>query len=110
MRCFLLDNPGFQRERYHVIVAQLPHLAAAMPLPTRLLHLFSQLHLGKADAHSHHRVRGKTWRGRFPFAFRDNQLHGLETLLPLRIVAIVHTHESVTILREQLLRTSLTLF
>jgi hypothetical protein len=43
------DNPGFQLEHYHVLVANLTHLAAAIPLPTRLLHLFPQLHLGKAD-------------------------------------------------------------
>jgi len=53
IRCFRLDNPGCQLERYHVLVAQLPHLAAAMPLPTRLLYLFSQLYLGKADVPSH---------------------------------------------------------
>jgi hypothetical protein len=41
------DNPGFQLEHYHVLVAKLTHLAAAIPLPTRLLHLFPQLHLGK---------------------------------------------------------------
>jgi len=51
IRCFLLDHPGFQLERYHVLVAKLPHLAAAIPLSTRLLHLFPQLHLGKADVH-----------------------------------------------------------
>jgi hypothetical protein len=36
-----------------VLVAQLPHRAAAIPLPTRLLHLFPQLYLGKADVPSH---------------------------------------------------------
>ena len=63
IRYFLLYNTGFQLERYHVIVPQLPYLAAAIPLPTRLLHLLSHLHLGKADAHPHNRVRGKTRRG-----------------------------------------------
>ena len=51
MRCFLLENPGCQLERCHVLVAKLTHLAAAIPLPTRLFHLFPQLHLGKADVH-----------------------------------------------------------
>src|SRR5262247_3049536 len=88
IRCFLLYNTAFQLERYHVIVPQLPHLAAAIPPPTRLLYLFSQLHLGKADAHPHNRLRGKTWRWWFPLSFRDNQLHGFEPLLPLRIVTI----------------------
>src|SRR5262245_19533963 len=99
MRC-LLYNPSFQLERGHAFVAPFPHLAATIPFPTRLLHLFTQLHLGKVDTHTHPRVRGKT-RRRFPCAFRDNQLHGLEALLPLRIGALAHTHESVTIRREQ---------
>ena len=51
IRCFLYDNPGFQLERCHMRVAKLTHLAAAIPLPTHLLHLFPQLHLSKADAH-----------------------------------------------------------
>ena len=58
IRCFLLYNTGFQLECYDVIVAQLPHLAAAIPLPTRLLHLFLQLHLGKADVHHYN---GGAW-------------------------------------------------
>src|SRR5262252_5697623 len=110
IRCFLLHNTSLQFEGYHVIVAQLPHLTAAIPLPTRLLHLFPQLHLGKADANSHNSVHGKTRRWRFPLAFCDNQLHGLEPLLPLRIVAVAHTDKTVTILREQLLRAFLARF
>jgi hypothetical protein len=51
IRYFLFYNTGFQLERYHVIVPQLPHLAATIPLLARLLHLVLQLHLGKADAH-----------------------------------------------------------
>ena len=51
IRCFVLDNPGFQLERYYGLVARLPHLAAVTPLPTRPLQLLPQLHLGKADAH-----------------------------------------------------------
>ena len=80
MRCLLYDT-GFQLEHYDLIVAHLPHLTAAIPLPTRLFHLFSDLHLGKAYAHSHNRIRGKTRRWRFPLALRDNELHGLEPLL-----------------------------
>ena len=49
--CFLLDNPSFQLERYHLLVAKLPHLAAAIPLPTRLLHLFPQFHVVFGDVH-----------------------------------------------------------
>ena len=108
MRC-LLYNPSFQLERDHAFVAPFPHLAATIPFPTRLLPLCTQLHLGKVDTHAHHRVRGKT-RRRFPRAFRDHHLHGLEALLPLRIEALAHTHESVTILREQLLRAFLPWF
>src|SRR5712691_11148512 len=108
--CFLLYDACFQFERDDLIVAHLPHLTVAIPLPTRLLHLFPQLLLGKADAHSHNRIRCKAWRWRLPLTFRNNQLHGLEPLLPLCIVAVAHTHETVTILREQLLRAFLTRF
>jgi hypothetical protein len=94
-RCFLFYKTGCQLEGDHVIVPQLPYLAAAMPLPTRLLHLFSHFYLGKADAHPYDRVRSKARQGRFPLAFCDNQLHGLEPLLPLRIVAIAHTDKMV---------------
>src|SRR6266852_7903399 len=107
MRCFLLYNTGVQLEHYRLIVAHLPHLAATIPLPTRLLYRFPHLHLGKADAHPHPRVRCKTRRWRLPLACRDNQFPGLEPLLPLHIVTIAHTHETATILREQLLRTFL---
>src|SRR5262245_49885435 len=110
IRCLLLYRTGFQLEHWHVLVAQLPHLAGAIPLPTCLLHLVPQLHLGKADAHSYKCVRSKTRPWRFPRAFRNNQLHGLEALLPLRIVAIAHTDKTVTILREQLLRAFLAWF
>lgn len=99
MRCFLLYHTAFQLERYHLIVAQLPHLATALPLPTRLLHLFAHLHLGKADTHPYTRGRRKTWRWRLPLAFCNNQLHRLEPLLPLRVVAIAHTDQTVTLLR-----------
>ncbi len=104
IRCFLLYNTGFQLESHHLLVPQLPHLAGAIPLPTRLLRLFSPLHLGKADAHPHNRVHGKTRRWRLPLTFRDYQLYGLEPLLPLRIVTIAHADKTVTILHEQLLR------
>ena len=90
IRCFLLDNTGFQLERHDLIVAQLPYLAAAIPLPTRLLDPFSHFPLGKTDAHPHNRVRRHTRCGRLPLALRDNDLHGFEPLLPLRIVAIAH--------------------
>jgi hypothetical protein len=108
MRC-LLYNPSFPLERDHAFVAPFPHLAATTPFPTRLRPLCTQWHLGTVDTHAHHRGRGKT-RRRFPRAFRDNYLHGLEALLPLRIEALAHTHESVTILREQWLRAFLPWF
>src|SRR6266446_2337364 len=100
MRCLLLDDPGFQLERDDLIVAQLPHLAAAVPLPTGLFYPFPHVCLGKADAHPHDRLCGKPRRWRLPIALRDNELHGLEPLLPLRIVAIAYTHEPVPVLRE----------
>jgi hypothetical protein len=40
---------------------------------------------------------------RFPIAFGDEDLHGFEPLLPLRIVAIAHADEAVTVLREKLI-------
>ena len=50
---------------------------------------------------------GRPWR--FPIAFGDEQLHGFEPFLPLRIVTIAHADEAVTILREKLLRALLAL-
>src|SRR3990172_4148524 len=41
---------------------------------------------------------------RFPIAFRAEQLHGLEPLLPLRIVTVAYADEAVTVLGEELLR------
>src|SRR5713226_4575772 len=110
MRCLLLDDPAFQLECDDLIVAHVPHLAAAVPLPTGLFHPFPHVCLGKADAHPHNRFRRKTRRWRVPIALRDNDLHGFEPLLPLRIVAIAHTHEPVSVLSEQLLRPFLARF
>ena len=42
----------------------------------------------------------RAWR--FPIAFGDQELHGFEPLLPLRIVAIAHADEAVTVLCEEL--------
>src|SRR5467141_1333033 len=100
MRCLLLDDAGFQRERDDLIVAHVPHLPAAVPLPTGLLHPLPHVCLGKADAHPHNRFRRKTRRWRGPIALCDNDLYGFEPLLPLRIVAIAYTHEPVPVLRE----------
>jgi len=41
------------------------------------------------------------WRR--PVALGDHELHGFEPFLPLRIVAIAHTDQTVTILREEVL-------
>jgi len=101
---------GFQLERDDLIVAHLPHLAAPIPLPTRLFHPFPHLHFGKAYAHPNQRVSSTTWRGRVPLALCDDELHGLEALLPLRIVAIAHTDETVALRREQLFRAFLARF
>src|SRR5262245_14459824 len=104
IRCFLLDDPDFQLERDDLIIAHVPHLAAAIPLPAHLFHPVPHFHLGKAEAHSHHRVSHKARRWWVPITLRDNEFHGLQPLLPLRIVAIARTHETVLVLREQLLR------
>src|SRR3989442_991842 len=98
IRCLLLDDPGFQLERDDLIVAHFPHLATPIPLSTSLLHLVPYLYFGKTHTHSHNRLSRKTRQWRFPPAFRDNDLHSLEPLLPLRILAIPHTNETVTIL------------
>src|SRR5262245_42290063 len=104
IRCFLIYDACFPFERDNLIVAYLPHFMVTIPFPTRLLHLFPQLLLDKANAHPYNDICCKgRWR-RFPLTFCDNQLHGLEALLPLRIITIAHTHETVTILREQQLR------
>ena len=110
IRCLLLDDPGFQRERDDPIVAHVPHLAAAIPLPTRLFHPVPHFHLGKAHAYPHNRFRRKTRRWRVPIVLRDNALHGFEPLLPLGIVAIAYSNKTVTVLREQLLRPFLARF
>jgi hypothetical protein len=110
MEYFLLYDASFQLECYDLSVPQLPHLAATIPLPACLLYLVPLLHLGKANAYSHNRVHSKARRWRFPLAFRDDQLHSLAPLFLLRIVAIAHTHETITILREQLLRAFLPRF
>src|SRR5712691_6243544 len=100
IRCFLLDDPGFQRERHDLVVAQLPYLAAPIPLPSRLLDPFAHVHLGKPDAHPHDRLCGKPRCWRLPIALRNDEFHGFEPLLPLCIVAIAHTHEPIPVLRE----------
>jgi hypothetical protein len=110
MECFLLYDASFQLERCDLSVPQLSHLAATIPLPARLFYLVPLLHLGKANAYSHNRVHSKARRWRFPLAFRDDQLHSLAPLFLLRIVAIAHTHETITILREQLLHAFLLRF
>ena len=51
IRCFVFYNPGFQLERYYLIVPQLLHLAATILLSPHLLHLVSELPLGKAKEH-----------------------------------------------------------
>jgi hypothetical protein len=47
-------------------------------------------------------AEARSWR--FPIAFGDEDLDGFEPLLPLRIVAVVHADEAVTVLRDKLLR------
>ena len=102
--CLPLDDTGFQLERHDLIIAQLSYLVAPIPPPPCLFHLLPQLHLGKAYADPHNRGIGKTRPWRVPITLCDNQLHGLKPFLPLRVVAIAHTDEAVTVLREELLR------
>ena len=99
----LLHDPGLQCERDDVSVPQLPRLAAGILGPSRLFHALPQLHFGKAHTHGHQRVIGEARRGRVPIALCDDELDGLEPRLALRIVAIPHTDQMVTVLLEQLL-------
>src|SRR5882724_1051082 len=102
--CQLLRDPGFQPERDDVSVPQLPHPAVGIPPSTCLFDALPQVYFGKVNAHGHLCVIDETRRWRVPVALRDDQLHGLEPLLALRIVAIPHADEAVSVLREQLLR------
>ena len=74
-----------QAQRDDAIVAQLPEPSLGVPGSTGLLHPVANGHLGKGDAH-------------------PEKLDGLESLLPLGIVAIAHADEAVTVLREELFR------
>jgi hypothetical protein len=38
---------------------------------------------------------------RFPIAFGNEELHGLEALLPLRVIAIAHADEAIIVLGEK---------
>ena len=100
MRCLLLYNTGFQVERDNLRLAQIPHLATPIPLSTGLLRLIPYLYCGKTHMHSHTRASRKTRRWRVPLALDNDALHGLGSLLPLRIVAIAHTDKTVAILHE----------
>src|SRR5574341_1070770 len=103
MRCLLFDDPASQLERDGLSVPQLPYLAAGIPPPTCLFHSVPQLHFVKADAHGHPGVIGEGPCRRVPITLCDDQLHGLEPLFLLRIVAIPHADQTVPVLREQLL-------
>ena len=107
IRCPLVHDPGLPRERDGVSIPRLPPLAVGIPLPTSLFHALAQFHFGKVDTHGHRRVIGETRGGRVPVALGDDELHGLEPLPALRIVAITHADETVPELREQQLRASL---
>jgi len=102
--CEVVDDAAVQAERDHAIVAQLPDPSLWIPRPTGLLHPVEDCHVGKGDAYPDDLVVGEARRWRFPIALGDEELHGFEPLLPLRIVAIAHADEAVTVLREELLR------
>src|SRR5712692_4607895 len=87
-RCRFVEDPAVQAERDDAIVAQLPEPSLGVPGSTGLLHPVADGHVGKGDAH-------------------PEKLHGLESLLPLGIVAIAHADEAVTVLCQHPLRTLL---
>jgi hypothetical protein len=103
----LVDDAAGQAEREHAIVAQLPDPAIWIPRPPGLLHPIADGHVREGDAQPDDSVVGQVTPWRFPIAFGDEELHGLEPLLPLGIVAIAHADEAVTILCEKLLGTLL---
>jgi hypothetical protein len=105
--CGGVDDAAVQAERDHTIVAQLPDLSLWVPRPTGLLHQLPDRHVGEGDLYCDDLVMGEARPWRFPIAFGDDELHGLEPLLPLRIVAIADAEQAVTLLSKELLRTLL---
>lgn len=103
----VLEDAAAQAERDDPVVAQLPDPSFGIPRPSGLLHQSSGCHVGKGDAQPYDPVAREAGARRFPIAFGDDELHGLEPLLSLRIVPIAHADEAVAVLRKKLLRASL---
>src|SRR6266849_249860 len=101
--CGFVDDAAVQANRDHTIVAQPPDPPLWIPRYTGLLHPFAECHVGKGHTEPDDLVVCEARRWRFPIAFGDDELHGFEPLPPLRIVAIAHADEAVTVLGEELL-------
>src|SRR5713101_5092841 len=106
-RCRFVDDTVVQAQRDDAIVAQLPEPSLGVPGSPGLLHPIADAHLGKGDAQPDDLIGGDGRAGRLPIPLGDKKLHGLESLLPLGIVAIAHADEAVTVLRQQPLRSLL---
>ena len=99
-----VDDAGVQAERDHLLVAQLPDPSLRDPRSPGRFHTVADCDVGKGDAQPYDLVVGEARQRRFPIAFGDDELDRLEPSLTLRIVAIAHADETVTVLREKLLR------
>jgi hypothetical protein len=102
--CRFVDHAAAQAEREHAVITQLPDPPLGIPRSTGLLHPLAEGHFREGDADPDDLVVREASPWRFPIAFGNEKLHGFEPLLPLRIVAIAHADEAVTVLREELLR------
>ncbi len=92
--CGFVHDAAGQAEHDHAIVAQLPDPSRWIPRPTGLLRPVAD-HLGNGDAQADELVADDAGPWQFSIAFGDEELHGCEPLLPLRVVAIAHTDETV---------------
>jgi len=100
--CPFAGDAGIEAERGYAIVAQVPDPSLRVPRPAGLLDLCARLDVGKGDTEGHDVVRRESNPRRLPIALGDDDLHGLQPLLPPSLVAIAHTDEAVAVLREEL--------
>ncbi len=102
--CRCVDDASFQTECDHAVVAQLPDPSLRVPGPADLLHPGPDRYIGKATRSS--TIWWRPMRGR-----GGSQSHSattistvFEPLPPLRVVAVAHADETITVLGDKLLR------
>lgn len=78
IRCGFVDDAAARAERTHAIVAQLPEPSLWIPCANGLPHPGAHCHVGRGDAYRDDPVVGKARPWRFPIAFGDGELHGLD--------------------------------